>query len=61
MQQVLSFLKETRGEFLKITWPTRQEAVRLSITVIIVSLVIGAFVGGLDFVFTNLVNLLINK
>jgi len=49
-----SFFQETRDELKKVTWPTRDEVVRLTGVVIIVSLLIGAYIGGLDFVFTSI-------
>ncbi|HEX7041974.1 MAG TPA: preprotein translocase subunit SecE [Patescibacteria group bacterium] len=48
------FLRETYDELKKVVWPTRQEVVRLTGVVIIVSLVVGVFIGGLDYVFTSL-------
>jgi len=48
------FLRETRDELKKVTWPTRQEVVRLTMVVIVVSLVVGLFLGALDFSFTKL-------
>lgn len=50
----LVFLKEVRSEIAKITWPGRQQVVESTILVIIVSIVIGVYVGGLDFVFTSI-------
>lgn len=49
-----AFLKETRDELKKVVWPSRQEVIRLTFVVITISLVVGLFLGGLDFVFTKL-------
>jgi preprotein translocase subunit SecE len=43
------------GELKKVVWPTRREAVRLSILVLIVCLVVGIFLGALDYGFAELV------
>ncbi|MDE2025052.1 MAG: preprotein translocase subunit SecE [Patescibacteria group bacterium] len=59
MSTPLSFLMETREELKKVIWPTRQEVVRLTGVVIGVSAIVGLFIGGLDFVFTKLLSLLI--
>jgi preprotein translocase subunit SecE len=59
MSTPLSFLLETRDELKKVVWPTRQEVVRLTGVVIGVSAIVGLFIGGLDFVFTKLLSLLI--
>lgn len=55
------FLKEVRSEMSKVSWPTRQETVRLTEIVIGASIVVALFIGSLDFVFTKLMELLIKK
>jgi preprotein translocase subunit SecE len=47
------FLSEVKAELLKVTWPTKQEVARLTAVVIIISLIVGAYIGGLDFLFTK--------
>ena len=51
----VTFLKETRDELKKVVWPTRQEVIRLTFVVIIISLIVGLFLGGLDFVFVKII------
>ncbi len=53
------WLRETRGELRKVTWPTREEALRLTYVVIILALVMGAVLGGVDFVLSYLYSLLV--
>ncbi len=48
------WLRETRGELRKVTWPTREEALRLTYVVIGLSLVMGAVLGGVDFILNAL-------
>lgn len=55
------FLKEVKGELVKVTWPTRDEVVKLTIIVIAVSLVVGLYIGGLDFVMTKVTDVLIKR
>lgn len=50
------FIGETIEELKKATWPTRQEALRLSIMVMIVCLVAGIVLGIIDYGFTELLN-----
>jgi preprotein translocase subunit SecE len=50
----LSFFPEAVEELKKAHWPTRQEALRLSILVLIVCVVVGAILGALDYGFTRL-------
>ena len=48
------FFGEVVGELRKAHWPTRQEAFRLSLVVLIVCAIVGAILGGLDYGFTRL-------
>jgi preprotein translocase subunit SecE len=49
-----SFFTEVVAELRKAHWPTRQEALRLSILVLIVCAIVGAILGALDLAFTRL-------
>lgn len=59
MEQVISFAKGARDEWSKVVWPPRREAIRLTTAVVIISVLIGALVGGLDYAFTNLMDKLL--
>ena len=48
------FFSEVASELRKVTWPTREETIRLTAAVIIISLAVGLFVGGLDILFVNI-------
>ncbi|MDP3727319.1 MAG: preprotein translocase subunit SecE [bacterium] len=54
--QIINFIKEARIELKKVTWPTRQQTLRYTVAVIAMSLVVAAFLGGLDMFFTFLLN-----
>jgi preprotein translocase subunit SecE len=51
---VTNFIKETRRELTKVTWPNRAEIVQMTSLVIVVSLAVGAYIGILDFSFSKL-------
>lgn len=53
------FLRETKDELRKVVWPTRQEVIRLTFVVIIVSLIVGIFLGGLDFIFVKIIGTIV--
>lgn len=57
----LSFLSEVKAELEKVVWPTREETIRLTLLVIVISLIVGLYVGGLDFIFTNLARILFQR
>ena len=47
---------EVISELSKVTWPTRQETVRLTMVVIAVAVVFGIALGLLDFAFNQMAN-----
>ena len=53
------YLNETTGELRKVSWPTRQEAVQLTIIVLIVMVIMGIFLGGMDLVAGHVLNLVL--
>jgi len=55
-RKAIIFLKEVRRELRKVNWPTRRQTVRYTITVVGVCIAVAALLGGLDFVFTTLLN-----
>jgi len=57
----VSFLKEVRDELRKVVWPTRDEIIRLTGVVVLISVIVGLFLGGTDFILTKLVGLLIAR
>ncbi len=48
------WLRETRGELRKVTWPTRDEALRLTYVVIGLSVAMGLLLGGADLILNTL-------
>ncbi|HZP82204.1 MAG TPA: preprotein translocase subunit SecE [Chthonomonadaceae bacterium] len=55
LQRTRNFLQEVLVELKKTTWPTRQEANRLTLVVIVVIAVLGAYMGILDFLLSTIV------
>jgi preprotein translocase subunit SecE len=53
------FINQAIAELKKVVWPTRKQVIKLTAIVIGVSLVTGLFIGGLDFLFTKLMAVLI--
>lgn len=49
------FFGDTISELKKVIWPTRQEAIRLTIIVLIVVIAMGALLSALDFGFSRLI------
>jgi preprotein translocase subunit SecE len=47
-------LKDVQLELKKVNWPSKKETLRYTLIVILVSAFVAAFLGGLDFVFTKI-------
>jgi preprotein translocase subunit SecE len=51
---VQRFFENLAAEFRKIIWPSRNELIKQTVVVIIISLFMGAVIFGMDFVFNYL-------
>ena len=56
---IQKFFQETIGELRKVSWPTRQEAIRLTEIVIVVIFIMAALLGGLDWVYAKFFGLIL--
>ena len=54
---IVRFAQESWSELRKVTWPTQEQVVRLTLLVILISVVISAYI----FVFDNLFTLTITR
>ncbi len=61
MKQVLTYFSEVRSEISKVTWPHRDEVIRLTAIVLLVSMIVGVYVGGVDFLFTKTLSFFVTK
>jgi preprotein translocase SecE subunit len=55
----LNFIWESLEELKKAQWPTKREAFRLSILVMVICVVVGGILGALDYGFTKVLTELI--
>ena len=53
MKSVVTFFSEVKSELSKVTWPKKNEVIRLTSIVVLVSVIVGFYVGGLDYLFTT--------
>ncbi len=58
-QKIQRFWRETVGELRKVTWPTPQEAWKMTRLVLIVMVIMALILGVLDFAFSQLISLLV--
>jgi preprotein translocase subunit SecE len=59
MAKPVAFLQETYAELRKVVWPTRNEVLRLTAIVLTLSVIMGLYIGGLDFIFTKAMELVL--
>ena len=52
-------IKDIVAELKRVTWPTRQELIKSTVSVIVFVLIMSAFTGGLDFVFSNIMKIVV--
>ena len=57
--KIQKWWNETVGELRKVTWPTKEEALKMTKIVIVVVLATAIFLGVVDFIFSRLVGLLL--
>ncbi len=57
---LVRYLKETRAEIRKVSWPTREEATNLTVIVLAVTIAMAIFLGAVDLVFASLIRLIIS-
>lgn len=55
---IIRYLRETRAELRKVTWPTQREALNLTYIVLGVTFVFAMVLGALDYIFSRLFQLL---
>lgn len=53
---IINYLKETKGELKHVSWPTRKQVIAYSALVVLISIFVAAYLGGLDIVFKDLVS-----
>ncbi len=57
--KIKKFFEESRAEFRHVNWPTREEGMRLTGIVIIMSVGLALFLGLFDYLFTNLIKIFV--
>jgi len=56
-----NILKKQVAELHNITWPTKKQAIHSMITVIVVMIIVGIFLGVVDLIFNEGVLFMLNK
>ncbi len=61
MSKAIQFFRDVKSELYKVVWPSRQDTIRYTLTVIVFSLVIAAILGAADLGLLKIFEKLINK
>lgn len=54
INKIITFLGEVRIELKKVNWPNQEQILKYTLIVIVASVAVAIFLGGLDFLFTIL-------
>lgn len=49
MSRIVNFFREVKAELFKVVWPSRKEAIRNTVLVVVFSLVMAIILGAADF------------
>ena len=55
----VQFYRETAAELRKVVWPTRDQAINLTIIVVVVVVAMSLFLGGIDALLTQVLRLIL--
>ena len=61
MNKLLQFLKEVKVELSKVVWPSRKDAIKLTLIVIFFSVFVALFLGGIDYGLSRLIDYIIRN
>ena len=53
MQHVRRYISSSIEELKRVVWPTRQQAISLTIIVLVFMAIVAAYLSGLDLIFRN--------
>ena len=56
---IRQWFTDTRSELRKVVWPTRDEAINLTIVVLLVTMAMSVILGGVDYFFTKVLEFLL--
>jgi preprotein translocase subunit SecE len=49
-----AYLREIRGELKKVTWPNKNDLIKTTVAVLVISLFFGIYLFGVDFIFARI-------
>lgn len=61
MKKIIEYIKEVIEEGKKVSWPTKKQTFFFTIAVFVVSIIVAYYLGLLDYIFGQGLNLLLTK
>ena len=61
VKRVVTYLQEVRQELTKVVWPKREEVIKLTLIVFLITGIVGVYVGALDYAFTKILEAFISS
>ncbi|MBI5753758.1 preprotein translocase subunit SecE [Candidatus Peregrinibacteria bacterium] len=61
MNAIINYIRSSFEELTKVVWPTRNQAVRLTVIVLAFCILMAVFLAAADYGFSYLFNLIISK
>jgi preprotein translocase subunit SecE len=59
MSRLGNYIRDTKAEMKHVSWPTQTQTVVYSALVILISIIVALFLGAFDYVFTNLLDMVV--
>lgn len=59
MNKLINYFKEARQELAKVAWPSKQTTMQHTGIVIVLSIVMAVFLGGIDYLLTKILQLFV--
>lgn len=56
---IISYIQEVISETKNVKWPTRKQVINYTLVVVVVSIILALYVGGLDALFAKLLSKII--
>lgn len=61
VKAVINYFKDAKAELSKVVWPKPKEVIKLTMTVLLITLIIGFYLGGLDLAFAKGLSVLLSQ
>jgi preprotein translocase subunit SecE len=59
--KIIKFVGEAKAELLKVNWPTKKQTINYTLIILGISIAMAIFLGGLDYLFGEILKIFITK